>query len=281
MNFRRSQFNLFFVLVTFFIGWWFLSAFFLPHNEILKEWFGLSYGAIALLGGIIGLVNARSWGGWSNFIGRALMCFAVGLFLQEFGQIVYSYYIIVAKIQIPYPSIGDFGFTASIPFYIYGMYLLGQAAISYGLVKSYYQHLGKALISLALLPIFYFIFLSDNTLNSALTLEAFLNLIVPFGDALFLGLAFFAYFLARDSYIGVWRRPLLIIGAALAMQSAADFMFLVQARHGTWATGGINDFMYFVGYATLTYGLSYLGMVREDTRMVVGADGETKQFFTI
>lgn len=56
-------------------------------------------------------------------------------------------------------------------------------------------------------------------------------------------------------------------------------MFLVQARHGTWETGGSDDFMYFVGYAILTYGLLQLWTVAENTRAVIGLDGESRRFF--
>ena len=115
-------------LFVFFTLWWGFINLFLPRDNVLYEYFGHTYGLIAVWGGIWGFLISKGWGGAKSIMGRALIMFGLGLFAQEFGQLAYSYYIFVLKIEVPYPSIGDIGFFGTIPFYIYGSYLLAKAS---------------------------------------------------------------------------------------------------------------------------------------------------------
>ena len=115
-------------LFLLYVAWWVYMQVALPHDHILYALYGQSYGVIALVGAIGGLFVARKWGGFKSVMGKAIIMFSLGLFAQEFGQIAYTYYIFIEHIEIPYPSIGDIGFFGTIPFYIYGAYLLAKVS---------------------------------------------------------------------------------------------------------------------------------------------------------
>src|SRR3989344_6674976 len=103
----------FLVLTIFslFTLWWLHINFFLKttdssHNLVFTD----TYGIIALIGGIAGLFISKKWGGYRSLMGRSILFFALGLLLQEFGQLSYSVYYYVLHVEVPYPSVGDIGY---------------------------------------------------------------------------------------------------------------------------------------------------------------------------
>src|SRR5579872_4206927 len=108
--------------------WWIIIQVSVHNNtSVENQLFSGTYGVLALLGGIWGVIISRKWGGFKSIFGRSILMFSVGLLLQEFGQIAYSLYYL-RNIEVPYPSLGDVGYFLTIPAYIYGVYLLGKAS---------------------------------------------------------------------------------------------------------------------------------------------------------
>lgn len=107
MNDRRSRFSVFlFLLLT---VWWIVLRW-IDQSDIQYQIFSASYGVMALIGAFWGIAISKKWGGSASIMGKAILFFSLGLFAQEFGQLVYSAYAFFLKIQIPYPSIGDIGY---------------------------------------------------------------------------------------------------------------------------------------------------------------------------
>lgn len=239
----------------FFTCWWIYlhitpSSF--DHNQV----FGGFYGVIALLGGLYGMWISQKWGGFKSLLGKSIFMFALGLFAQEFGQIVYSVYTFYLHVDIPYPSLGDLGYFGSIPCYILAVWYLAKASgVKIG-IQSVSSKMQAIIIPLVLLVISYVLFLRDYQFDWSSPLTIFLDFGYPFGETIYISLAILTYLLTRKVLGGVMKNKVLFILFALVVQFASDYTFLVLSRYGSIAPGGFNDFMYMSAYTLMTLGLT-------------------------
>lgn len=242
--------------------WWGI-LFFWFQSELAGQnliW-GASYQLLAILGLILGWNISRRWGGAKSVMGRALLLFALGLGAQVFGQTVFSFYNLVLKVGIPYPSLADVGYFGSIPLYIYGTVLIGRAS---GLKVSLRLFSGKiqaVLVPLAILAASYAVFLTGYEFDWSDPIRIFLDLGYPFGQAIYISLALLVFLLSRGVLGGMMRPKVLYILIALFIQYIADFNFLYQATHETWVNGGYGDFIYLTAYFAMALGLISFGSV--------------------
>ena len=250
------------VIFAAFFAWWLYLHFILPDasSDILQLW-GATYQILAWVGAIAGLFISRRWGGYKSLVGRAILAFSIGVFFQCFGQITYSSYVYFLQIPIPYPSIGDVGFFGSIPFYIYGAYLLARISGVHVSLRSYRHQILAVIIPLAMLGFSYAFFLRDYTFDWTQPLKIFLDFGYPLGQATYVSMAILAYLLTRNMLGGLMRGPILMFIAALVMQYLCDFTFLYQASQGTYYSGNYNDLMYATSYLLMTIALLYIGSI--------------------
>src|SRR3990167_8334823 len=67
----------------------------------LFNWF---YGLIGLSGALYGIrISLTKWGGWKSIIGKGLILLPLGLIGQWLGLQVWTYYNVLARIEVPYP----------------------------------------------------------------------------------------------------------------------------------------------------------------------------------
>jgi hypothetical protein len=236
-------------------AWWAYIGLRQANNPTIHQDFSGTYGFITLYGIAVGLVASRKWGGHKSLVGRALICFAIGLAFQEFGQIVYYYYANFKNVAVPYPSIGDLGFFGSIPLYIYGAYLLAKTTGSNISLRSHVNKLVAVIIPVILLSTSYALFLKGYVFDWHHPLTVFLDFGYPFGQAIYISIGILAFLFSRKLLGGFMRPKILLILFGLLAQYAADFTFLYQNHHGTWKAGGINDYMYLISYFIMTMAL--------------------------
>lgn len=246
--------------------WWGISFSINGENNVLSNFFGSAYGIMALWGAVWGFYIARQWGGNKSLIGKSILMFSLGLLAQEFGQIIYSYYVYITHIEIPYPSWGDLGYFGSIPLYIYGTIILAKASGVNISFKTFTTKLQAVLIPLALLLTSYIIFLKNYEFDWSSPLRVFLDFGYPFGQAIYISLALLTYLLSRNTLGGIMKSRVLFILFALFVQYLSDFTFLYQASKGTFQAGGIVDYMYLVSYFLMTIGLLQFNTVLEKLR---------------
>jgi hypothetical protein len=248
-----------FIFIT--LATWWAVLFFEFHGQFPAE--NLKWGALyqiaALWGAIWGIVISRSWGGTKSLIGRAILMFSIGLLLQNFGQTVFSVYNLVLKIATPYPSLADIGFFGSIPFYIYGSYLVGQLCGAKFSLKSYHTKAIAFIVPAALLTMSYFLFLKGYEFDFSNPTRMILDFGYPLGQAVYISFALLAFIFSKDSLGGVMKNTMLLLAGALCVQYIADFNFLYQAGNGTWLNGGYGDFLYLVSYTMLSFALIKFG----------------------
>ncbi|MEK6883904.1 MAG: hypothetical protein AABY22_30015 [Nanoarchaeota archaeon] len=221
---------------------------------------------MALFGAIFGSIISKSWGGFKSIVGRTIAFFSIGLFLQVFGQSVFSFYNLVLEVEIPYPSLADIGYFFSIPFYIFGVVLLGKASGAGLSFKSMGRKLQAILIPILALGLSYFIFLKGYEFDWSSPLRIFLDFGYPFGQAIYVSLALLVFLLSINFLGGMMRPKVLLILFALIVQYAADYNFLYQAYKGTWLNGGYGDYIYLLSYFLMTIALLNLGSVFEKIR---------------
>lgn len=245
----------FFVLFTL---WWVFLKLTTEPESLHNQLFAAVYGVMALWGAIWGVNISLKWGGFKSVMGKLILMFALGLFAQEFGQLTYSYYIYFARVEVPYPSIGDLGFFGYMPLYLYGILLLGRAAGIKVSLRSFKSQIQAVFIPLAMLVFSYILFLQKYEFDWSNPLIIFLDFSYPLGQAFNVSMAILVYSLSRKILGGIMRSRILFILIAFVAQYLADFTFLYQANRGTWYAGGINDYMYFVSYFLMTLALIQL-----------------------
>lgn len=245
------------VTATLFFGlsvWWLIvqqDQFTTDHRQI----FAATYGVMALWGALWGLKTSREWGGVKSLFGKAILMFTLGLFLQEFGQLAYSYYIYYLHIEVPYPSLGDIGYFGSIPLYAYGAYLLAQTAGIKFAIQSGWDRAKVYLFPILLLLTSYTMFLRNYEFDWTNPLVILLDFGYPLGQAMYISIALLTYVICRKVLGGVMRSRIMLIVVAFFFQYVADFMFLYQNSQQTWDVGRLNDYMYLVSYTAMTIAL--------------------------
>ncbi len=259
----NGRFKLF-ILITFlgFTVWWLYIALFLRNTDhysnVHNQVFAAAYGVMSLLGGIIGLIASKKWGGRKSALGKALLFFALGLFAQEFGQLAYSFYLYALKVEIPYPSIGEVGYFGSVLLYIYAVIQLAKVV---GVKFSLKDRRGKfiaAVLPLLLLTGSYLFFLRDYQFDFSSvksTLTVILDFGYPLGQALYVAVALLTYILSRKLLGGLMKNKILFVLFALLVQYIADFAFLDAAKAQKVFPAGANDFLYLVSYTVMALAL--------------------------
>lgn len=231
--------------------------------DMKGQTFAAGYGFMALWGGFVALVVSKKWGFLSSLFGRSLLAFAIGLLLQEFGQLSYSFYIYFMKVEIPYPSVGDIGYFGSIFFYIYGAFLLFKV-LSTGIKGRGLTEKVLVVVSpLILLAVSYSLLLRGHEFVPGETLRNILDIGYPLLQCLYVSLAFATLVLFSSKSGGFLKKGILMILVALISQYIADFTFLFKAGRGTYYPGGPVDFLYLVAYFLMTVAIIELDLVFE------------------
>lgn len=253
------------------LSWWItLSILKSPDSDFL--FWGNFYQVLAILGGVAGLVISWRWGGFKSVMGRAIGVFAVGLLFQVIGQNIFSYYNLVLKIDIPYPSWADVGFFGSIPFYIYGIILLARASGAKASLRSFTNQIQIVVIPTIGLFLSYYFFLRNYEFDWSQPLRIFLDFGYPLGQTIYITIALSTFLISRKVLGGVMKNKIMFVLVALLVQYIADYNFLYQAYNETWVSGHYGDLIYMSAYLAMA-----LGLLQLDIRYVSPRLGTTLQ----
>lgn len=254
-NNKRALFVLA-VFLGFAVVWWPLIHFGHQSNaHHILDWFAGTYGVVALLGSIWGLQISKKWGGWRSVVGRCIQMFALGLLIQELGQLVFAYYAIFLNNEAPYPSLADIGFFGSIFFYIYGAYLLAKASGAHVSLRKAGNKTIALLLPIALLITSYLLFLRGYEFDWSHPLTVILDFGYPLGQATYVAIAILAFVLSRKLLGGAMHDKIILIIIALCAQYVADSNFLFEASRNTWQTAQYGDVLYLVSYTIMALAL--------------------------
>ena len=220
---------------------------------------GASYQILAFWGALCGLIFSRYWGGWKSVMGRVNIYFALGLCAELFGNSISSYYTITGG-TLPYPSIADLGFFATIPLYTLGAFMLARAGGAKVQIRSFWNIAQIILIPVLMLCISAYFFLQGYVFDWTQPLKVFLDFGYPLGDAIYISSAILALSLTWRTLGGIMRFPILTFIAALVAQYAADFTFLYVNSQGGFIVGGLTDHLYLLAYFLMAASLIQLAV---------------------
>ncbi len=264
-NLVRSKLGLFiFILYALLLGWWvklFLSG---QQSGLENYLFGAAYPILALVSGINGLIISRIYGGWSSVMGRGIIYLSLALLGQVFGQFIWTYYNIFAKIEVPYPSLADLGYISVIPFDILAMWSFAKASGAKFTFKTISHSIKIILIPGVMVTIAYFLFLHDYKYDFTNPVKVFLDFGYPLGEAIYISLAILTYLFSKKLLGGIMRSKILFLIFAFIMQFVTDYTFLYMASRNTYYNGGISDLMYATSFAI--YSLALLNLKFIDTK---------------
>jgi len=218
-------------------------------------YFGGAYALIGVVGGLLGLASARSWGGWKSVMGRAIIFLSLGLWGQSFGQLVWAFYNAILHVEVPYPSIADIGYFSLIPFNALAMWHLARAAGARFSLRAVTGRIQLALVPLAMLVISYYLFLRGYELDLVAPVKVFLDFGYPMGEAIDISLAILAFMLTRAFLGGVMKWRVLYIVLAFVIQYVTDYTFLYRASRELYYNAGPVDLMYMTSFLFMTIGL--------------------------
>lgn len=249
-----------------FFAWWLSFQHVVTKQGLAVQWYGGTYGVMALIGSVIGFSAARKWGGFKTVLGKALTFFSLGLLAQEAGQLIYTYYIYESKIQIPYPSLGDIAYFGSVLLYVCAAFFLTKAAgARYSLKNIKYKAVAVA-VPVILLAVSYGVLLNNHQYDTTKPLTVFLDFGYPMGQAVYIAIAITAYLLSRKLLGGVMKKGLILITIALIIQYVADFTFIYQSSRGEYLSGKIVDLLYLISYFALTTALIKYHAIHDNLR---------------
>ncbi len=197
----------------------------------------------------------KKWGGTKAVVGRALLFFSLGLFSQEVGQLVSSYYTQIAHTDLPYPSLGDVAYFGSVILYLIAAFFLAKAVgVKFALKKVQYKVLAIA-VPIAILAISYFVLLHGYQYDTSKPLTVFLDAGYPIGQALYISVALIAYLLSRKMLGGIMKSGILLVIAALVVQYISDFSFIYEVHRGAYVPGKFDDLFYLIAYFVMAMAL--------------------------
>ncbi len=227
-------------------------------DSIYSAIYGGLYPLLAVGGGIAGLIFARRWGGWRSVFGKGMIFLSLGLFGESFGQLTWTFYNVVLKVEIPYPSIADVGYFSIIPFYTIAMFYFARASGARLSLRDYLGKIQLIIVPLIMLGVSYLLFLRDYELDFSAPLTIFLDFGYPMGEAIMISLAILTFSLSRKYLGGVMRSKIIYIIFAFVVQYVTDYSFLYRASREIYVNGGVVDLMYAISFLVMGLGLVML-----------------------
>ena len=210
---------------------------------------------IILLAALIGFEGSKFFTLKSS-LGKSTFYISLGILCWGFGALLWLYYNLLAKIEVPYPSIADIGFLAIIPLVVVGLsHLLRYAQIKLNFAT---------IIRLSILPFLvliftFFFFIWDKLAENVGLLTKILNILYPLGDALFLSISLTLLIMTFGSSFGkVLTRSLLVLSLGFAFEAIADFSFSYTTTMGTYYSGNWVDIIFALAFFTIGVGMYLL-----------------------
>lgn len=217
-------------------------------NEDIRNTFTDSYWILPLFSGITGVFIAQQWGGFKSLVGKTMLALSVGLIFQAGGQIIYALYFYLLHIEVPYPSLGDVAFLASVFCYIYSAWNLAKVL---GMRNQPHRPMAQVLALLVpavILVVSYKIFLWDYDFASFDIFKGIMDFGQPLGQAAYISLALLGGVFSWKKLGGQLKGAVLLTILGFFLQYCADFYYAYRATYGGWRPAYISDLIYIIAY---------------------------------
>lgn len=217
--------------------------------------FDWSYGIIGLTGSLYSIfVVSKVWGGWKSIIGKGLILIPLGLLGQWIGLQIWTYYNIIAKVNVPYPSWADAGYFALVPAYTIGALMFAQASGSKFSLKTPFGKTVAIIIPIIMLSLAYFLFVRDIGISSN-PIKTFFDFGYPLGEIAPVCIALFTLIFSKKLMGGKFRSRILYLIFAFSFQFITEYYFLFTSGNNTYYNGSFSDLLYATSYTIMSLGL--------------------------
>lgn len=228
---------------------------------------------IPVVGSLIGLAVARSWGGLKSRLGRAITFYSLGVLAWGCGVIGWLIYIyILGETEVPYPSPADFVYMlAQIMWYAGSLTIAGVIGAQYA-IKSRFGWLKAVFASALAVGLSYLLLVTvarDGSLESTgLSLQTFFDFYYPIATALSLTLVTVVYLLSRKYLGGIYKKSIIVLFIGFIFQFLGDFTYTWTTTIETYHNGHWADILFTTAMLTLTWGLLLFDTKRIDANRV-------------
>lgn len=253
--FKNKVSYLIIALYVIVVLWWIkLQTTGVPTEEAYL--FNWSYGLIGLVGSFYCIFSvSKIWGSFRSIIGKGLLYIPAGLLGQWFGLQIWTYYNLVLKVEVPYPSLADVGYFSLIPFYTLGSFMFAKAAGAKFSLRTLHGKFLAVVIPLVMLGVAYSLFVRDIGIDMTDWIKTFLDFGYPLGEIIPVSIALFTFTLSRKLLGGKMKGRILYLVFAFSFQFVTEYTFLYSVGNGTYINGGINDLLYATSYTIMSLGL--------------------------
>lgn len=258
---RSSVLVLLWYLVA--VLWWLVLTTTGSQEQTANYLFGLFViGGTPVAGGLFGLYRSWRWGFPKSWLGRTMFFLSLGLIAWGCGALMYSYNNFFLGVEAPYPSLADFAYLASYPFWALGVvHLLRVTGASISL-KNFFGKIQLLIIPIVAVAISYYLLIIVAR-GGVLDLTGDFSKIVvdiayPFSDIVMVTLTTLVLSLSFRTLGGRFRVPIFTLLAGFLINYAADFAFGWQTTLGTWYVGNWVDLLFATSMTLLVLGISGL-----------------------
>ncbi len=244
------------------IGWWLFINIRGLQNTTENYLYGALLGILPVVGGILGLLNAKRWGNFKSAMGRTVFFLSLGLLTWGIGTLIFAYYNIYLNVAVPYPSLADASYIISWVFWAIGMIDLSKAT---GVKFKLRRVAGRAMlfiIPIVTIIISYYALIvvaRQGVIDfSGGALTTFFDLAYPIGDVVILTIALLIYGLSFNYLGGFFKWPIIIILSGFVLNYLGDFFFVYTTTITTYFVANWVDLLYTLAFFTLSFGAALL-----------------------
>ena len=260
MRISRDSKIIFFYYILILI--WGGAFYFLQIKETSANyWYQFAFGLIPLFGGIWGITKSKKWGWLKSKVGKAVFFISLAGVSWGIGQMFWSlYYNILNKVEVPYPSLADVGYSLSFPFLAIGLISLSKAT---GARFSLRHPRGKLLalfITVIAIIIAYYLLIvvaRGGVIDFAEGgLKLFFDLAYPLGDLIILLFALLIYGLSFNYLGGRYKFPIISMLLGLLVLFFGDFSFSYTTTVGSYYNGHWVDIVLPTAWMMIVFGVN-------------------------
>lgn len=218
---------------------------------------------VPFMGSLWGLKNASAWGGLKSAVGKSVVFLSLGTLTWSLGMLAWNYYIFLAQVEVPYPSLADVFFILSWPLWTLGVIYLSKAT---GVKFALRAAKGKAILIfvplLAMAASYYLLVVVARggvlDLEGASGWKLFFDLFYPIGTAVILALGLTFFSLSMDFLGGLYKKPITILILGFIVNYLADFTFSLTTTNETYFNGHFVDILFLTAMYFLSLSLSIM-----------------------
>lgn len=250
--FFREPFVFAFLLYSLLVLIWNGILHVLPsHTTIWNYGYNIGYGIIYLAGTFAGIYGATRMA-LKSTIGKSLLFLGLGQAGYGIGLMIWSYFNLIARVDIPYPSLADgFFLLVFIPCMAIGCWY--ELAIFTQLITK--RRILMAILAFLAISALIFGWLNKPDISAQLpVITRIFNVLYPLGDSILLTLAVLALGVSG----GKMHTVLLLLSVGFFFQVSGDMLFSYRSAKSIYWNGDIADTCFTTSAILLTLGIRAL-----------------------